>query len=178
MQTVADQILQDTERQNDGLGSASAAATEMLDWLHGCKVDARRVVDAAARVEQIGKGIGQVPNRLVADSCELDDQVVPAEELRRGSHSPDALPTTTVHHQHLRATIDEGERLQSAVRSAVDVARRIRTAAEALRGHAQTLQLIALDLHAQGGAGRGFGPHGASDAEKASRATPTGHPQV
>jgi HAMP domain-containing protein len=180
MQGVADQILQDTERQKGELGSASAAVADMLDWLHGCAVDGQGVVDAAARVEQIGGGLERAINRRSSNGGDSENHPSPLQELRRESSLDGHVSPTTARYQRLRATIDEGERLQGAVRNAVDVARRIRTAAEALRGHAQTLQLVALDLHAQGNAGNDprLGDEPDSGVREDSGTTPPGGPRA
>jgi hypothetical protein len=164
MQSVADHILQDTERQKDELGSASAFASEMLDWLRGCTVDAQGVVDAASRVEQIGRGLARSPDGRAGESGESENHHAPIDAFQDECRLLDPLPPITARYQRLRTAIEEGEKLQTAVRNAADVARRIRTGAEALRGHAQTLQLVALDLHAHGGAGRSPASNGEPQA--------------
>jgi hypothetical protein len=166
MQTVAEQILRDAERQTDDLDSAGMLATEMLDWLRGCTIDAAGLVDAASRVEQIGREMQRRPDPDARsdDGERVGERQSALDESREGSWPNGPLPPVTARYQRLRATIDEAETLRGAVRGAVDVARRIRTAAEALRGHVQTLQLIALDLHTQGSAGRGLGANGGGES--------------
>jgi methyl-accepting chemotaxis protein len=152
MQTVADQVLQDTDRQTAELGSASTAAGEIVDWLHGCTIDAQGVIDAASRVEQVGRSLARSCGGTVG-ADEPENSRRPTEEWKDESAAAAPLQLTTVRYERLRATIDEGETLRGAIRTAMDAVRRIRTGAEALRGHAQTLQLIAMDLHTKGGAG-------------------------
>jgi methyl-accepting chemotaxis protein len=178
MQGVADQILQDTERQKDELASAGVAANDMLDWLRGCVVDVQGVIDAASRVEQVGGLLQHSANGRRVDGGESKSGSAYGESQREiRLHDP--VQQTAARYQRLRATVDEGERLKGAVRNAADAVRRIRTAAETLRGHAQTLQLIALDLHAQGGVGRG-GLNDEHDpgVQEDCRATQSGGPRV
>lgn len=146
MQTVADQVLQDTERQSGELGSASRAAVDIRDWLHGCTIDAQGVIDAASRVEQVSRSLTQSGAVAAEFAGESDNGYRPTRE----SGAADPRHLATARYQRLRATIDASKTLQDAIRNAIDAARRIRTGAETLRGHAQTLHLIALDLHTRG----------------------------
>jgi hypothetical protein len=168
MQTLADQILLDTDRQKGELEVASATASEMLDWLRGCVVDSQGVVDAASRVESISRRLLYASNGRDVVAAESENPQLSDDESH--AESLDEVTAIADRYRRLRATVDGGENLRDAIRHAVDGARRIRTGAEALHGHAQTLQILALDLHAQGGAGRTQGPNGGydSDAEKMS----------
>lgn len=152
MQTVADQVLQDAEWQRDELESAAMTAGVILDWLRGCTIDAQGVIDAASRVEQMARSVQPSGNGASARSGEVPEGRRSDDESDDGTGAANPLLLTTARYQRLRATIDSGAALEAAVRAAIDAARRIRTGVEGLRGHAQTLQLIALDLHTKGGA--------------------------
>ena len=180
MQALADQIVLDTDREKGELETASTAASEMLDWLRGCVVDSHGVVDAASRVESIGRRLQHTSSDRDADAAESENQLSPDDESRDKARSGDDVGEIAARYGRLRATVDEGDRLQVAIRNAVDGARRIRTGAEALHGHAQTLQILALDLHAQGGVGGASGPNGAhpSGAEEIPEPEQSASPRV